>query len=75
MKSSTSYLKGVPLREERRPEGRAQLHNSYLKLNIPAQEAVQMLQSRDEKAVGGVCLPLAVETRIGERQLCEGIYC
>lgn len=36
---------------------------SYLKLNIPPQEAVQMLQKTDEeKAVRGLCLPVAVGT-------------
>lgn len=37
MKSSTGYLyrEGVPPGEERTPEGRAWLHNSHLKGNIP----------------------------------------
>lgn len=68
--------KGLPLREERSPEEELSYITRYLKLNIPPQEAVQMLQRRDdEEPVRGICLPSAVGTVIVERWLWADIYC
>lgn len=66
---------GAPPREERRPEEELGYITSYLKLNVPLQETVQMLQKLDdEKAVQGICSPLAVGTVIGGRRcLCADI--
>lgn len=57
-----------------KPEEELRYITGYLKLSIPLQEAVQMLQERDdEKAPKGICSPLAVGTVVGGRCFCADI--
>lgn len=69
----------IPLREflgGRRGRQKEELSyiTSYLKLNIPPQEAAQMLQKRDEEKAGrGIFLPLAVGIITDGRQLCQNV--